>query len=122
MRLKLDENLGHSVEKQFTKAGLDVTTVAGQDMCGSSDNVLIKKCKSEGRCIVTLDMGFANPINYPPKKYASIVAIRLSKNQSPEDIQLAVDILAQTLLHKSVDGQLWVIQRDRIRQYHPENN
>ncbi|NQU05129.1 MAG: DUF5615 family PIN-like protein, partial [Calditrichaeota bacterium] len=121
MKLKLDENLGQSTAKQLHQAGFDVTTVAEQNMRGSSDDVLIEVFRSEHRCLVTLDMGFANPLLYEPTNYAGIAVIRLPKGQLSEDILLAINTLINGLKIKTIKGQLWVIHRNRIRQYKHDN-
>lgn len=117
MKLKLDENLGQSTAKQLLEAGFDVTTVAEQNMRGSSDDVLIEVCRSEHRCLVTLDMGFANPFLFQPANYAGIAVIRLPKGQLSEDLLSAINTLINGLRTKTIEGQLWVIHKNRIRQY-----
>ena len=121
MKLKLDENLGQKAIKQFHQAGFDVITVAEQDMRGSSDEALIEVCRSEQRCLVTLDMGFANPLFYQPADYAGIAVIRLPKEQSMNDLLLALNTLINSLKKRAIKGQLWIVYKDRIRQYQPDN-
>lgn len=121
MKLKLDENLGRSVVEQLCQAGFDVTTVAEQNMRGAADDLLIEVCKSEQRCLVTLDKGYANPLQYRPTEYAGLVVIRLPRRQLFADLQSAVKILISGMKKRAVNGQLWIVLKDRIRQYQPDN-
>ncbi len=121
MRLKLDENLGVIVLQKFVQAGFEVATVAQQNMRGSSDKILIEACQKERRCLITLDMGFANPISYQPSKYSWIAVIRLPKQQLIKNIIRAVDILIDNLKKREIEGRLWIVHKDRIRQYSPES-
>jgi uncharacterized protein with PIN domain len=121
VKLKLDENLGQSALKQLRQAGFDVATVTEQSMQGSSDQNLIEVCLKESRCLVTLDMGFANPLFYQPVAYAGIVVIRLSKEQLLEDLLSAINTLIKGLKKKTIKGQLWIVRKDRIRQYQPDS-
>lgn len=84
MKVKLDENLGALGETFLRTHGVDVCTVADQGMRGSHDSKILRACVSEGRCLVTLDLDFANPLQYRPAAYAGIVVVRI-----PGRLQLA---------------------------------
>jgi len=60
MKLKLDENFGRRCVDSLTDSGHDVATVAGQQMSGAIDEVVIQRCLAESRCLVTLDLDFSN--------------------------------------------------------------
>jgi predicted nuclease of predicted toxin-antitoxin system len=62
MKMKLDENLGRRGAEIFRTAGHDVATVASQRLSGATDRELIDVCRREGRCLVTLDLDFSNPL------------------------------------------------------------
>lgn len=64
MKLKLDENLGHRGQQILSAAGHDTATVAEQHLEGSLDRDLIEHCQREDRCLVTLDLDFANPFSF----------------------------------------------------------
>ena len=76
MRLKLDENFGERCREVLAGAGHDVSTVAGEQMAGAADVDLLETCKREGRCLVTLDLDFSNPLRFPPSGYAGIAVVR----------------------------------------------
>ncbi|MCS6829486.1 MAG: DUF5615 family PIN-like protein [Armatimonadota bacterium] len=117
MRLKLDENLGESIARILRDAGHDVETVFSQNLCSSSDHELIQVCKKEARCLVSLDMDFANPLRFPPSQYRGIVVLRLPARATLDDLKQLAATLAQGLQQYSVDGELWIVQKDRIRVY-----
>jgi predicted nuclease of predicted toxin-antitoxin system len=102
MKLKLDENLGKGPGDIFIKAGHDVKTVAGQHMEGASDQELIFATKSEQRCLVSLDVDFANPLLFPPHRYSGIVVLRLPSRPTYEDLVT----LCQTLVAALAKGEL----------------
>ena len=67
MKLKLDENFGRRCIDILSSAGHDVATVASQQMSGAADEDVIKVSHAESRCLVTLDLDFANPcVSNPP--------------------------------------------------------
>jgi predicted nuclease of predicted toxin-antitoxin system len=86
MKFKLDENLGGTAARFLEDAGCDVSTVRLQNLWGTADRNLIEVCASEGRCLVTLDLDFSNPLQFPPEHYAGIIVLRLPKQPSGEDI------------------------------------
>ena len=86
MKLKLDENLGQRGREICAAAGHDVSTVAEQNLTSAPDPKVIAVCASEGRCLVTLDLDFANPLRFPPKDHAGIAVLRLPKRPVAQDL------------------------------------
>jgi predicted nuclease of predicted toxin-antitoxin system len=62
VKLKLDENLGSAVAQILVEAGHDVSTVVLENLSGAVDRTVIDACQREGRCLVTLDLDFGNPL------------------------------------------------------------
>lgn len=74
MKLKLDENLGKRGKEILESNGHDVVTVADELLQASEDHDLVERCRVEGRCLVTLDLDFANPLIFPPRRHAGVAA------------------------------------------------
>ncbi|MBW4651197.1 MAG: DUF5615 family PIN-like protein [Kastovskya adunca ATA6-11-RM4] len=119
MRLKLDENLSSRMATLLRSAGHDVATVPGQGLSSTPDTQLIEICRSEGRCLITLDRGFGNRLRFKPSDYSGIAVIRLPKQPSPGDLREAVEILIAGLEQAEIEGKLWIIQRGAIQEYQP---
>lgn len=119
MRLKLDEDLGQSVAGVLRQAAHDVVTVVEEGMSRASDRVVIEASGTERRCLVTLDMEFANPILFNPAEYAGIAVLRFPPRASDEDLFAAVQTLVAALVRGDIKGRLWVVQRGRVREYQP---
>lgn len=120
MRLKLDENLGERTAGQFAAAGYDATTVHRQQMNGLADPELLTACHREGRCLVTVDMDFSNPLRFPPRQYSGIAVLRLPARTSRADIEVLVHTLIAGLRRGDIVGRLWVIEPGRIREHQAE--
>jgi predicted nuclease of predicted toxin-antitoxin system len=117
MRFKLDENLSLSCAEPLLEAGHDVTTVVEQGLCSAPDHQLISVCKSEGRCLVTLDLDFSNPLVFNPSEYPGIAVLRLQSRGALRDLIEIVQTLRDTLGKESIDGKLWSVQKGRVRIY-----
>ncbi len=74
MKLKLDENLGPSIAVELRGAGYDVLMATDQGLGGRGDEVVAEVCRAEQRCLVTLDLDFANPIAFPPARFSPSIA------------------------------------------------
>lgn len=122
MRLRLDENLGARVAELLREAGHDTATVPDQQMCSVGDVELITACRTEHRCLVTLDLDFANPLVFPPSRYPGIAVLRLPPKPTPDDVIESARTFIIALSNYEIAGKLWVVQRGRIREYRPEDD
>lgn len=122
MKLKLDENLGLQEAELFRDAGLDVSTVGLQKLTSAPDRVVSRRCVEEDRCLVSLDLDFANPILFPPKDYAGIAVLRMPSQITREDLKAACLTLIEALRLDDITGKLWIVQRGRIREYQDPNS
>ena len=114
MLFKLDENLPGSLADVFAEAGHDAVTVSQQEMNGASDPRVASVCRSEGRALVTLDMDFADIRTYPPQDYPGLVVFRLSRHGPGRVLGVAARLL-EMLSGTSLQGQLWIVEDERIR-------
>jgi predicted nuclease of predicted toxin-antitoxin system len=117
VKVKLDENLGKQAAAILIEAGLDVATVADQRLCSSSDAHLLDVCRTEGRCLVSLDLDFANPLRYPPDRFAGLAVVRLPSRVTRTDLAAALSLMASTLKGRDPAGHLWIVETERIREY-----
>ena len=122
MKIKLDENLGNRGAEVLRAAGYSVTTVVEEGLTSASDDRLIEVCRSERKCLVTLDLDFGNPLRFDPSRHSGIVVLRLPLGFTAGDLLDAIRTLAIGLADSVVAGKLWIVQRGRIREYHQEQS
>ena len=115
MKLKLDENFGTRTQSLFRAAGHDVETVYQEDLSGATDRQVYSACIAENRCLVTLDLDFANVLRFPPDRTAGISVIRLPRNPSLPILEQLVRHFLEALEQIPIAGRLWIVEIDRIR-------
>lgn len=115
MKFKLDENFGTRAQWLFRARGHDVVTVWEESLQGITDRRLYDVCKTEERCLVTLDLDFSNVIRFPPRASAGIAVLRLSRNPSLVAIEDAARRFLHAIERSPITGQLWIIETGRIR-------
>lgn len=120
MQLKLDENLGDRGRMLLRNAGHDVSTVADQGMTTAEDRELFDTCKREDRALVTLDLDFANPLQFPPRGSPGLAVLRLPRKPTAEDLRQVLRVLVRALEVEVLRDNLWIVEMDRIRIYQPE--
>ena len=121
MKFKLDENLGRRGKDLLTASGHDVTTVYDQNLTQAIDPDVIKACQNDGRCLITLDLDFGNPLRFNPSQYSGIAVLKLPAKPSYDDLLITIRTLAKAVETESIDQQLWIVERERIRIYRPDS-
>ena len=121
MKFKLDENFGQRCVEVLTAAGHEVATVAGQRMSGAADADVLEACRREDRCLVSLDLDFANPLRFSPANSSGIAVVRLPGRASYAGLVSAAQTLAKALETQSIGGKLWVVEIGRIRIHQKES-
>ncbi|MBE2222280.1 MAG: DUF5615 family PIN-like protein [Anaerolineae bacterium] len=122
MKFKLDENFGLRTQSIFISSGHDVETVLDESLGGAPDQQLFQVCQNERRCLVTLDLDFANVLRFSPVDTAGIAVIRTPKNPSLLILEQLVQQLLQALKEMPIDGKLWIVEVGRIRIHQSEDN
>ncbi|MDQ7827097.1 MAG: DUF5615 family PIN-like protein [Candidatus Eremiobacteraeota bacterium] len=115
MKFKLDENFGTRVKNIFQSEGYDVQTVHDQGIAGCSDRDLFRKCCAESRCLVTMDLDFADVTRFPPNQSSGIAVFRQPKNSGISFIEQLVRQYLKALTNIRSDEKLCIIEAGRIR-------
>ena len=114
MKFKTDENLPLEPAATIRNAGYDVETIWDESLTGASDEIVAARVRSEARVLITLDKDFANIQAYPPDRHAGIIVLR-PKTQDKTTIVAFIHKVLPILQVRSPAGELWIVQRDRIR-------
>lgn len=64
--------------------------------------------------LLTLDLDFANLRAYSPGEHAGVIVLR-PKTQDKLTVLTSVRNLVPALRRRDSSGELWIVQRDRIR-------
>lgn len=120
MKLKLDENLGNTTRDALASAGHDVSTVPQQGLQAALDDELIRRCKQEGRALISLDLDFANTFRYNPVDFPGIAVLRLPTQPAPQVLDQLIRTLIGGLARESLAGSLWIVEIGRLRIYQSE--
>jgi predicted nuclease of predicted toxin-antitoxin system len=115
MKFKLDENLGSRTAELIAALGHDVETVYQEKLNGIRDELLLQSCVSEGRCLITLDLDFADILHFPPRNTAGIAVLRPPRTASLSILTSLVRSLLTALQSESIAGRLWVVEIGRVR-------
>ena len=122
MNIKLDENLGRRGAAILRAAGHQVTTVAEEGLSSAGDEQLAAVCRSDGKCLVSLDLDFGNPLRFRPSHHSGIAVLRLPRGSGAGEVLQAVRTLAAGLARNTIDGKLWIVQRGHIREYQEQED
>jgi predicted nuclease of predicted toxin-antitoxin system len=115
MKFKLDENFGSRSSHLFAAAGYDAQTVRQEELSGASDLTIFEVCQRENRCLVTLDLDFADVVRFPAGNTSGIAVLRLPKSASLRLLEKMVSDLLSVLRTSPITGQLWIVEAARIR-------
>jgi predicted nuclease of predicted toxin-antitoxin system len=122
MRFKLDENFGTRTQYIFKGTGHDVQTVREESLQGASDRRLYEVCCAEQRCLVTLDLDFADVMRFPPEKAGGIAVIRVPRNPSLPLLERLVRQFLHSVEQMPVEKKLWIVEVGRIRVHQTDRD
>jgi predicted nuclease of predicted toxin-antitoxin system len=117
LKLKLDENLSERYARAARERGCDVTTVVQQGLCSAPDATLLDLARKEVRVLITMDKDLSNTVRYPPREYAGIVLLRVPEPITLQAIERAMSIFLDLAATRSPVGRLWVVDRERVREF-----
>jgi len=120
MKLKLDENFGTRTQQLFRNAGHEVQTVQEEGLQGTSDQNLYHVCCLEQRCLLTLDLDFADVTRFPPDKTGGLVVIRVPHNPSLSLLEDLVHQFINLAKQMPVEKRLWIVEVGRVRLHQSE--
>lgn len=115
MKFKLDENLGLAAARILRESGHDVSTVVDQKLQGAIDQTIYDVCLREQRCLVTLDLDFANVLRFSPESTAGIVVLRPPGPILVSTLATLAKQLLAALARENVHGRLWIVEIGRVR-------
>ena len=115
MRFKLDENLGRRCQSLFRDTGHDAQTVLQESLSGATDRQIYDACRRERRCLVTLDLDFADVTRFAPEKTDGIIVLRPGKSPSLLTLELLVGRCLAALAQMPLEGSLWIVEMGQIR-------
>lgn len=116
MKIKLDENVHGDVAEALRTQGHDVATVHDEGLAGRHDPDIGEAVRVEGRCLVTFDLGFANPRRYPPAEFAGLIVLRLRVPTARNQVERMTRFFEE---NPEVAGHLWIVEAARARDWTP---
>jgi predicted nuclease of predicted toxin-antitoxin system len=119
VKLKTDENLPVEAAEILRDVGFDAESVWDEGLSGAEDQSIAHRLRSESRTLLTLDLDFANIQAYPPGDYHGIIVLRL-KTQGKTTVLKYVRSVAALLTTRTPHGELWIVERDRVRFRRPD--
>lgn len=87
----------------------------GEELSGVTDEELFAVSRQEGRCLVSLDMDFANVLHFKPEETSGIAIIRTPGNSSLAILERLIQQFLVVLKQTPIDNQLWIVESGRIR-------
>lgn len=115
MNFKLDENLGSRTANLIAEAGHDVQTLSDERINGADDLRLYQIRASEGRCLITLDLDFADILRFPSRTGAGIATLRPPSSVWLNLLSHLVRTLLAAIEYEPITGRLWIVEPGRIR-------
>ena len=114
MKFKIDQNLPAEYPIMLREAGFEAESVDDEALGSTDDRVISERVRTERRALLSLDLGFADIRAYPPQDYSGLIVFR-SKAQDKVTLLSLLRRLIPVLRQRSPEGQLWIVESDRIR-------
>lgn len=113
MKLKLDENVGRSVQRALQQLGYDADTVQDEGLAGALDEQVLTKAQEEQRFVITFDQDFADLAR--TRVHGGILRIRLKPEEQIHAAAYVSRWFADRNLIKAWAGKLVIASASKIR-------
>lgn len=114
MKVKLDENLGRSIQRRLQSAGHDVERVTEEGLSGCTDAAVWDHANAEGRLVLTLDKGFSDLRVLTPGTHAGVLVLRPKRPEPLAVLRILERTLADGTFERSA-GTLATADESRTR-------
>jgi predicted nuclease of predicted toxin-antitoxin system len=114
VRFKLDENCDPRWQTPLIAAGHAVSTVHDEGLQGAEDETIASACRSEGRCLITADLDFAQLLDFPPENSSGFIVLRHPR-PTLAGMQALLEQVVLAVAKESPSGRLWIVEPGRIR-------
>ena len=113
LQVTIDENLPVESAELSCDAGHDARIVGEQGLSGRDDFEVVAACRQERRVLVTMDLDFADVRGYPPADHASLVVLRLVRQDRPHVVAVPARLVPTPDL-ASPDGHLGTVEEPQV--------
>ncbi|MFA5786281.1 MAG: DUF5615 family PIN-like protein [Actinomycetota bacterium] len=114
-RFLVDEDLPGSLVRAIRQAGISAEHVRDIGLRGAPDEEVLRHAAANGLVLLTGDLGFGNPLRFPPGSHAGIVIVRFSNDMPVASMNKAVLAALKDLSDEDMSGNLAVIEPGRVR-------
>ena len=114
MRFKLDENLDTRLMTWLASLGHDAQTVRDEQLSGGPDERIFEAAVQERRCLITLDLDFANPFRFPTRGSSGTIVLRVTV-PSLRMIRLLLEQAIAFTGTESIEEKIWIVEPGRVR-------
>ena len=111
---KVDENLPEDLLALLRRLKHDAHGVHQESLNGKPDETVAKACQREQRCLITLDLDFADVRRYPPREFAGLMVLRCSRQDKAHVLAIAERML-QLLDEQPLAQRLWIVDDATVR-------
>ena len=114
MKFKIDENLPVEFAELLRASGYEADTINDEGLAGSPDERVIAVCRSESRCLITLDLDFGDMRAYPPADLFGLIVLRLQRQDKLHVLEIATRLIP-LLRVEPLTKRLWIVDEKRVR-------
>ena len=114
-RFLVDEDLPRSLARDLRAAGFDARDVRDVGLRGRPDRDVIDLAVSEGRALLTGDLGFGNVLAFPPATHRGVLVARFPSDASVRTLNDAILAAIGTLTDADIDHAIVIVEPGRIR-------
>jgi predicted nuclease of predicted toxin-antitoxin system len=111
----VDEDLPRSLARELRQAGIDAIDARDAGLRGRPDREILAFAVSEGRAVLTGDLGFANVLAFPPSSHHGVVVARFPSQTPVRALNDAVLAAARSLTDDEIEQAIVIVEPGRIR-------
>ncbi|MBI1903041.1 MAG: DUF5615 family PIN-like protein [Planctomycetia bacterium] len=116
MKFLIDADLPRSAAQALRGDGHDASHVADSGLGQASDREIFDCAQKNGAVLVTRDLDFADPLQFPERQHCGLIIVRIRETLPPAFVNRTLAAAVAALRDDEFSNSIIIVEESRFRR------